>query len=81
MDEDEIIKLIDTLIGDITPVADSNIDSIRQKNIEKLIYIIKHYHRRINDIYFESMSSQYNSVKEFKTICDEYFDWLGIHDD
>jgi hypothetical protein len=80
MNEDEIIKLIDILIGDITPVADSHIDSIRQENIKKLIAIIKHYHKKIDDVLCESMSSPYDSVKKFKSICDEYYDWIGAPD-
>ena len=52
MAEEEILKLIGFLIGNITPIGDEAADEVAMQNIEKLISIMKELHLKIDEIAF-----------------------------
>lgn len=71
MDSEEIIKVIDTLIGDIEPVADSAIDKEREENLGKYIDVLWHMYSEISHIASRHKNSPYGSQKRLGELCDK----------
>jgi len=78
MNEEEILKLVHTLIGKTEPVGDTAVDDIRKANVKKLIAIMKELHEDIHYMADKYSKSQYLSEKEIANECNGYLDWLGI---
>lgn len=78
MNEEEILKLIHTLIGETEPVGDTGIDYKRKENVKKLISIMKGLHSEIDDIVNKHGNSMYSSKRDIAEECNKYLDWLGI---
>ena len=79
MAEEEILKLIGFLIGNITPIGDEAADEVAMQNIEKLISIMKELHLKIDEI----ASLKYegcDSRKRVIELANEYLDWLRIEE-
>ena len=79
MNEEEILKLIGFLIGNITPIGDEAADEVSMQNIEKLISIMKELHLRIDAV--ASLKDEgLDSKKRVIKLANEYLDWLGIEE-
>ena len=77
MNEEEILKLIECLIGNIIPIGDEAVDEVAMQNIEKLIPIMKELHLRIDTV--ASLKDEgYDSKKRVIKLANDYLDWLGI---
>ena len=79
MNEEEILRLIEYLIGNITPIGDESADEVSMQNIEKLISIMKKLHLRIDEIAslkHEGLDSKKRVIK----LANDYLDWLGIEE-
>ena len=79
MNEEEILKLIGFLIGNITPIGEESADEVAMQNIEKLISIMKKLHLRIDEIAslkYEGLDSKKRVIK----LANDYLDWLGIEE-
>jgi hypothetical protein len=79
MNEEEILRLIEYLIGNITPIGDEAADEVSMQNIEKLISIMKKLHLRIDEIAslkYEGLDSKKRVIK----LANDYLDWLGIEE-
>lgn len=50
MDTDNIIYVIDKLVGGITPIGETNYDNKAKKNLEVMIEIVGHYVDEICEI-------------------------------
>ena len=79
MNEKEILKVINYLIGNITPIGDEAADEVSMQNIEKLISIMKGLHLKIDEIAslkYEGLDSKKRIIK----LANDYLDWLGIEE-
>lgn len=77
MNEEEILKLIECLIGNIIPIGDEAVDKVVMQNIEKLIPIMKELHLRIDTV--ASLKDEgCDSKKRVIKLANDYLDWLGI---
>lgn len=76
MKEVEIIKVIEKLIGDIEPVADSSIDRQRKENLEKYFDVFWHMYTEIKWIANRHKDSPYSSQKELGQMCDKFLKML-----
>lgn len=43
MNKEQIIEVIDKLVGEITPIGETNYDNKVKKNLETMIEIVGHY--------------------------------------
>ena len=64
MSDEEIVKVVNTLVGGITPIADSHYDRKTLENICLLGNIIDTLVCRMGNIAIENNNSQYASVEE-----------------
>lgn len=64
MTDEEIVKVINTLVGSITPIADSYYDTKKKLNIQKLGYIIESLIYQLGNMSSEKYDSPYFSEKE-----------------
>ena len=79
MNEEEILKLIGFLIGNITPIGSESEDEVSMQNIEKLISIMKELHLRIDAV--ASLKDEgCDSKKRVIKLANDYLDWLGIEE-
>ena len=79
MSEEEILKLIGFLIGNIIPIDDEASDGVAMKNIEKIISIMKELHLRIDTV--ASLKDEgCDSKKRVIKLANDYLDWLGIEE-
>ena len=79
MNEEEILKLIECLIGNIIPIGDEAVDKVAMQNIEKLIPIMKELHLRIDTV--ASLKDEgLDSKKRIIKLANDYLDWLGIEE-
>ena len=77
MNGEEILRLIEYLIGNITPIGDEAVDEVAMQNIEKLIPIMKELHLRIDTV--ASLKDEgCDSKKRVIKLANDYLDWLGI---
>jgi len=77
MNEEEILKLIECLIGNIIPIGDEAVDEVAMQNIEKLIPIMKELHMKIDEI--ASLKDEgLTSKKRVIELAEDYIDWLRI---
>jgi hypothetical protein len=79
MNEEEILKLIGFLIGNITPIGSESADEVAMQNIEKLISIMKELHMKIDEI-ASLKDNGYDSKKRVIKLANDYLDWLGIEE-
>ena len=78
MKSEQIIEVLNKLIGPIEPVADSAIDSDRKKNMELYIEVFKSMHMSIDDIAYRHSESIYHSQKEIGQMAKKQLDEMGI---
>lgn len=79
MAEEEILKLIECLIGNIIPIGDEAADEVAIQNIEKLIPIMKELHLRIDAV--ASLKDEgCDSKKRVIKLANDYLDWLRIEE-
>lgn len=64
MSDEEIVKVVNTLVGGITPIADSHYDRKTLQNICLLGNVIDTLVCRMGNIAIENNNSQYASVEE-----------------
>ena len=79
MNKEEIIKLLNILIGNIKPIGDSAIDKQSKENLELLISVAKEIHLKIDEVACMN-KFEYASVRESVGIANSYLDWLGIEE-
>jgi len=79
MNKEEILKLLNILIGNIKPIGDSATDKCAKENLELLISVEKEIHLKIDEV--SSMQNfEYASIKEVAKVANDYLDWLGIEE-
>lgn len=79
MNTEEILKLLDVLIGNIKSIGDAHADEQAKKNLELLISVAKEIHLKIDEV--SSMQGPlYKSMDEVAKIANKYLDWLGIEE-
>lgn len=76
METNEIIKVLETLIGKIEPVADGAIDRQRSENFEKYLEVFNHMHSEIEDIAWKYRNSPYGSAKSIGERADKFLTQL-----
>ena len=81
MNEEEITKLVLTLIGYIKPIGEQRHDECSNENLSKLIGVVKSLHCKIDDVLTDTDKSGLDSIKKAYKMCDDYFDWLGVTND
>lgn len=70
MNEEQIIEVIDKLVGGITPIGDSSYDAKAKKNLEAMIEIVGHY---VDEIWEIAMTNSYmDSVKDCQKIAEDF---------
>lgn len=79
MNTEEILKLLNILIGNVKPIGDAHSDEQAKKNLELLISVAKEIHLKIDDV-ATRQDSKYASIKEVAKVANDYLDWLGIEE-
>lgn len=75
--KDEIYKVLTKLIGEIEPVADSNIDEDRFENVKVFLAVFDEMHTQIDYIAYKHKNSLYASTKKIGEACAKYLGKLG----
>ena len=78
MTKEIVLEVIEKLIGNVNPVADSAIDYERFKNLKLFIDVFDEMHTVIDNIPYRWKDSNYNSVKPFVDACNKQLDKMGI---
>lgn len=82
MNEKEILKLIEVLIGYITPIGDTQHDNVSNENLAKLIGIAKSLHLKIDEVLTKTNDcSKLDSIENARKMCNNYYEWLNVTDD
>lgn len=71
MNSDEIIKVIDKLVGGIKPQGETNIDNERFENLKTLTEVLEHYHRELYDVSYYKKRQEY-SIKRAGEFADTF---------
>ncbi len=71
MNSDEIIKVIDKLVGGIEPQGETNIDNERFENLKTLTEVLEHYHQKVYDVSYYKKRQEY-SVKRAGEFADKF---------
>ena len=79
MTKEIVLEVIQKLIGNINPVADSAIDKKRFENLKLFIEVFDEMHTMIDDISYNWKERQYASVKPFVLACDKQLEKMGIN--
>jgi uncharacterized protein YaaR (DUF327 family) len=58
-----IEEIVNKLIGDITPVGDESIDSVRLENLKHYGELIDRLVSNVDDIAYKYRNSNYSSIK------------------
>lgn len=74
MDSDQILEVINKLVGEIDPVGDSHEDGKRTENLKTYLQIWDKMHTKIDDIAYRRKDRQEHSVKEMVKLCNLYLD-------
>ena len=71
MNSDEIIKVIDKLVGGIEPQGETIIDNERFENLKTLTEVLEHYHQKVYDVSYYKKRQEY-SVKRAGEFADKF---------
>lgn len=74
MNKEQIIEVIDKLVGGITPIGETNYDNKAKKNLETMIEIVGHYIDKICEI--AELDSYMTSVQECQKIAEDFIKGL-----
>jgi hypothetical protein len=75
-----IEEIVNKLIGDITPVGDEGIDSIRLENLKHYGELIDRLVSNVDDIAYKYRNSSYSSIKNLVNEANKILDKLGIEE-
>lgn len=75
-----IEEIVNKLIGDITPVGDESIDSVRLENLKHYGELIDRLVSNVDDIAYKYRNSKYSSVKNIVNEANKILDKLGIEE-
>ena len=67
---EQIIEVIDNLVGGITPIGESNYDEKAKENLNIMIEIIDHYIEEVCEI--ANMDNYQSSIQECKKIAEKF---------
>lgn len=70
MNKEQIIEVIDKLVGGITPIGETNYDVKAKKNLEVMIEIVGHYVDEICEIAQEK--SYMASIQDCQKIAEDF---------
>lgn len=74
LEPEVILQVVNKLIGEIEPVADSSIDNERYENLKLFIKLFDNMYSIIDDIAHKYKDSPFYSAKELGTFAQEYLD-------
>ena len=69
-----VIELLNKVIGEIEPCADSAIDSQRIKNLKLFLDVFDEMYIKIDDILYKWKDTRFGSVKPFTEACRKQLD-------
>ena len=75
-----IEEVVNKLIGDITPVGDEGVDSIRLENLKHYGELIDRLVSNVDDISYKFRKSNYSSIKNLVNEANKILDKLGIEE-
>lgn len=75
-----IEEIVNKLIGDITPVGDEGVDSIRLENLKHYGELIDRLVSNVDDIAYKYRNSSYSSIKNLVNEANKILDKLGIEE-
>jgi uncharacterized protein YaaR (DUF327 family) len=75
-----IEEIVNKLIGDITPVGDEGVDSIRLENLKHYGELIDRLVSNVDDIAYKYRNSNYSSIKNLVNEANKILDKLGIEE-
>ena len=74
MSSEQIIEVIDKLVGGITPIGETNYDNKAKESLNMMIEIVGHY---IDDIYEIAQTDSYMaSIQECQQIAKDFINGL-----
>ena len=76
MSENEIIKVIDCLLGGEIDTTSCNWRTGVER-LEKLISIMKRFYTKIDNLAWDLKDAQTGLKAEAKKLCEEYLDWAA----
>ena len=78
---EEIIKVLDNLVGNINPQGETNIDNNRFENLKTLTEVLEHYHQEIYNVSYKKNRSEY-SIKRAGDFADKFItdsvEWFNM---
>lgn len=80
MTSEEIYKVIEKLVGQLDPIADSRIDADRRENLKIFIDVFEKMHTKIDSVAWDNKDSPYGSVKETVALANKALDNLKTKD-
>jgi hypothetical protein len=78
MNAEQILEVINTLVGSIQPAGATHIDDKRTENLKIYLEIWEKMHIEIDDIAFRYQDSYEHSIKEMVKLCNDQLDKAGI---
>lgn len=76
MKKEQIIEVIDKLVGGITPIGETNYDNEAKNNLEVMIEIVGHYVDEICEI--AQTNSHMTSIQNCQKIAEDFV--IGLKD-
>jgi len=80
MKKETVLEVIQKIIGEIHPVADSAIDAKRIENLKLFIDVFDEMHTMIDDIAYKWKDTKYNSAKPFAEEYNKQLKRIGINE-
>lgn len=81
MNTDEVMKVLDKLIGPIEPVGSEAIDADRVENMKIYCEILERMHTRVNNIVFRCRDCNLESVKKITDIVNNSLNNISVYYD
>lgn len=81
MTKETVLEVLNKIIGEIKPVADSGIDADRFENLKLFLDVFDEMHTMIDDIAYYNKDTKFGSVKPFVNECNKMLDRIGIPKD
>ena len=78
MDNKQVFEVVKKLIGNISPIGETNTDNMRYDNLKNMIRLSDDIYTLLNDVLYECGNDNRYSIKRTAEKIKEYFDIIGI---
>lgn len=78
MDSEQVIEVLEKLIGPIEPAGETHTDNVRLENLKNYIEVLDHLHTEVDRISCEYEKYHQHSIKEMQQMCSKHIKSMGI---